>query len=110
MADTDAIEADLDGSVSPPRNNGEIVFAQPWERRVFGLTLALCRSQHCEWEAFRQRLIRRIADNATAPYWQNWALALEDVLARASLVAPDELGSRHLDLLRRPAGHDHPTR
>ena len=27
-------------TVSPPRNNGEIVFAAPWERRAFGLTVA----------------------------------------------------------------------
>ncbi len=36
-----AIDADLDGRLSPPRDNGELVFAAPWERRAFGLTMAL---------------------------------------------------------------------
>ncbi len=101
------IDADLEGPVSPPRDNGEIVFEAPWEQRVFGLTLALCRSQACDWEAFRQRLIRHIADNPDVPYWQNWALALEDVLAETATVTPSELDARNRELLNRPPDHDH---
>ncbi len=99
------IDADLAGPVSPPRDNGEIVFAAPWEQRVFGLTVALCRSQVIAWERFRQSLIRHIADGPEVPYWQNWALALEDELAHT--VAPSELDVRQQELLKRPAGHDH---
>lgn len=101
------IDADLRGPASPPRDNGEIVFAAPWERRVFGITVALCRSGACEWEAFRQRLIRRIADDETRPYWHSWAAALEDVLAGSSVVTRAELDGRHIEMLNRPAGHDH---
>ena len=43
MAEQAEIDADLEGPVSPPRDNGEIVFAAPWERRLFGVTVALCR-------------------------------------------------------------------
>jgi nitrile hydratase accessory protein len=101
------IDTDLTGPVSPPRQNGEIVFAAPWERRVFGITVALCRSHTCEWERFRQRLIRRIAQDEAMPYWQNWSLALEDVLAETATLTPAELDARHRRLLERPAGHDH---
>jgi nitrile hydratase accessory protein len=99
----DAIDADLEASVSPPRDNGEIVFAAPWERRAFGLTLALCRSGRCDWEAFRARLIARIAEDEERDYWASWAAALEDVL-------PIERGD--VDALERayrarPHGHDH---
>src|SRR5512134_3604247 len=97
------IDADLEGPVSPPRDNGEIMFAAPWEQRVFGLTVALCRSGTCEGESFRQKLIRHIADDEDAPYWQNWARALEDVLAETSTVTPSELDVRQRDLLARPA-------
>jgi nitrile hydratase accessory protein len=107
MADPAGIDADLQGPVSPPRDNGEIVFAAPWERRVFGITVALCRSGACEWEVFRQRLIRRIAQDETQPYWRSWTAALEDVLAGSSAVTRDELDGRHLEMLNRPAGHDH---
>ena len=106
MADRTDIDADLEGPVSPPRDNGEIVFAAPWERRLFGVTVALCRST-CEWETFRQQLIRRIAEDETRPYWRSWAVALEDVLAGSSLVTAAELDARLLEMQNRPAGHDH---
>lgn len=99
------IDADLAGPVSPPRDNGELVFAAPWEQRVFGLTVALCRSQVIGWERFRQKLIRHIADEPEVPYWRNWALALEDVLA--GTVSSAELDARQHELLTRPPGHDH---
>jgi nitrile hydratase accessory protein len=103
----EAIETDLEGQVSPPRDNGEIVFGAPWERRVFGVTIALCRSGSCEWERFRGRLIARIAEDETRPYWENWATALEDVLAESAALAPAELDARHEAFLARPHGHDH---
>jgi nitrile hydratase accessory protein len=107
MSESVGIDADLDGPVSPPRDNGEIVFAAPWERRVFGLTVALCRSDACEWESFRRRLILRIAEDESRPYWTSWAAALEDVLAETSTLGPAELDIRQRELLARPPGHDH---
>ena len=32
---------ELEGVAAPPRANGELVFAAPWESRVFGVTMAL---------------------------------------------------------------------
>jgi nitrile hydratase accessory protein len=107
MADRGDIEADLDGPVSPPRDNGEIVFAAPWERRVFGLAVAACRSGACDWEAFRTRLIARIGADETRPYWQNWAAALEDVLGQTEVLDPGELDERSAQVSSRPAGSDH---
>ncbi|MGH2832769.1 MAG: nitrile hydratase accessory protein [Solirubrobacteraceae bacterium] len=107
MAETLTIDADLEGPVSPPRDNGEIVFASPWERRVFGLTVAVCRSGACEWESFRQQLIGRIAEDEKRSYWNSWAAALEDLLADTATLARTELDARHQELLARPAGHDH---
>ena len=107
MAEQAEIDADLEGPVSPPRDNGEIVFAAPWERRLFGVTIALCRSANCDWETFRQLLIQRIAEDATRPYWQSWVAALEDVLAGSSLVTPAEFDARQLEMRNRPTGHDH---
>jgi nitrile hydratase accessory protein len=107
MADKPSIDADLEGPASPPRDNGEIVFGAPWERRAFGLAVALCRSGGCEWEAFRGQLIGRIAEDPGRPYWQSWAAALEDVLAQTSKLVPAELDARHHGLLERAAGHDH---
>jgi hypothetical protein len=107
MTEQSRLDADLTGPVSPPRDNGEMVFDAPGERRVFGLTMALCRSDACEWEAFRQRLIRRIADDDTRPYWHSWAAALEDILFDTATLLPAELDARHRQSLQRPPGHDH---
>ena len=107
MSESVGIDADLEGPVSPPRDNGEIVFAAPWERRVFGLTVALCRSDACEWEGFRRRLIGRIAEDETRPYWKSWAAALEDLLAETSMLDRAELDARQREFLARPPGHDH---
>jgi len=106
-ADSPSLDADLVGPLSPPRDNGELVFAAPWERRVFGLTVAACRSGACDWETFRTRLIRRIADDDTRPYWQSWTAALEDILDDNAVLARGELDEQHQEILSRPAGSDH---
>ena len=103
----ETIDSDLEGDVSPPRDNGEIVFAAPWERRVFGITIALCRCGACEWEDFRQRLMARIAEDEARPYWESWAAALEDVVASGGALAATELDARYEAFLARPHGHDH---
>ena len=108
-ADSPSLDADLLGSLSPPRDNGEIVFAAPWERRVFGLTVAACRSGACDWETFRRRLIGRIADDDTRQYWLSWAAALEDILEDTAVLARGELDEQHREILSRPAGYDHHT-
>ena len=107
MPDTRNLDADLDGPVSPPRDNGEIVFTAPWERRVFGLAVAACRSGACDWDSFRRRLIARIADDETRPYWQSWAAALEDILEKSNVLERGELDNRCVELSARPAGYDH---
>src|SRR3954447_3846642 len=96
----DAIEADLEGPVSPPRDNGEIVFAAPWERRAFGLTVALCRSGRCDWDGFRERLIARMAEDEQRDYWESWAAALEDVAP----VDGGEVDALHRAYRQRPPG------
>lgn len=107
MSEAAGIDADLQGPLTPPRDNGELVFAAPWERQVFGITVALCRSPQCGWEDFRRRLIAQIARDETRPYWQSWASALEDLLADTGTLTRGELDTRQQELLARGAGHDH---
>jgi nitrile hydratase accessory protein len=105
---------DLAGPAAPPRRNGELVFEAPWESRLFGVTLALCRAGCFEWEEFRQALIAAIAEweRAGHPpeswrYYRCWASALERVLASRGLCSAPELESRLRALAARPPGHDH---
>lgn len=97
---------DVDGPAAPPRTNGELAFAQPWERRLFGVTMALTRSTF-EYADFRERLIAQIADDPERPYWRSWELALEHMLSAACRLDPLDLQRRHEQFLARPHGHDH---
>ena len=105
---------DVDGPAAPPRSNGELVFAAPWESRAFGLALALHAGGVFEWEDFRQQLISVIADwerehdnDEEWSYYRCWLTALQAVLAERGVVESGDVVTRARQLSERPAGHDH---
>ncbi len=105
---------DVAGPAAPPRSNGELVFAAPWESRAFGLTMALVDRGVLSYDAFREALIARIAGwEAEHPagecfsYYRCWLQALEQVVLAEALVSADDLALRSRTFARRPAGHDH---
>ncbi len=90
--------ADMVGSESLPRRNGELVFHDDWERRAFALAIALCEQGHYEWDEFRHHLIASIAaedDTAEDPdpnapgYFEHWLAALEKTLANIGMIPPE---------------------
>jgi nitrile hydratase accessory protein len=102
------------GPAAPPRSNGELVFAEPWESRAFGMAIALYDAGLFGWPEFQAALISRIAAWEAAPppgqpwsYYQHWLGALEDVLARVGTLGAGEITTRAAELAHRPAGHDH---
>ncbi len=106
-------ELDLAGPAAPPRRNGELVFAAPWESRVFGVTLALHERGLFVWEEFRERLIREIAFEerrhaggpGTFAYYACWLRALEDLLDSKALLPRDELARQLRELASQPPDH-----
>lgn len=98
---------DTTGPAAPPRSNGELVFAAPWEGRAFGLAVALAEAGVFTWDGFRDRLVARIAADPAAPYYGCWLAACEDVLVAAGRLEGAEVLGRAADLAARPAGHDH---
>ena len=44
-----------DGPAAIPRRNGEPVFNEPWESRVFGMAVGLCERGFYDWDEFRDR-------------------------------------------------------
>jgi len=102
---------DLDGLAALPRRNGELVFAEPWESRVFGLTMALHEAGAFSWEEFRSRLIdeirREAEDSEGQGYWRAWRCAFESLLHAKGICASGELDGRTRTLAARPPGHDH---
>ena len=106
---------DWDGALSPPRRNGEIVFDEVWESRLFGMTMALYEAGAFQWDEFRERLIAAIAawerDHGTGAadyrYWDCWLEAFEHLVAAKGMCATDTLASRVAKFAARPHGHDH---
>ena len=105
---------DVEGPAAPPRDNGELVFAEPWESRAFGLAMALSAGGVFEWEDFRQQLIAAVAEaerdadrDEPFTYYRCWLLALERVLDAGGVVSTEQLWTRAKELDARPSGHDH---
>ena len=85
----------LDGTTTVPRRNGELVFDEPWQGRVFGMAVALSERGLLPWEDFRQALIAEIAAaearGGEFRYYDAWLAAFERVLAARGAVRPEEL-------------------
>jgi nitrile hydratase accessory protein len=86
---------DLGGVTAVPRRNGELVFDEPWQGRVFGMAVALSEQGRLPWEEFRQALIAEIAAaearGGEFRYYHAWLAAFERVLAARGAVRPEEL-------------------
>ena len=51
----------VDGPSAPPRSNGELAFAEPWESRAFAMAVMLHEAGVFTWDEFRTALVTRIA-------------------------------------------------
>jgi nitrile hydratase accessory protein len=89
------VVAAMRGPAALPRRNGELVFEEPWQGRVFGMAVALHERGAYEWEEFRQALIGRIAaaERRGGPfaYYEIWLETFEALLDVKGLVTRDEL-------------------
>jgi nitrile hydratase accessory protein len=94
------IAADISGPAAIPRRNGEPVFNEPWESRIFGAAVALCERGLFEWDEFRERLIAEITaadigrDSSTGPqstYYERFLSALERLLVDKGICAKEEI-------------------
>ena len=112
---------EVDGPAAPPRANGELLFAEPWESRAFGMAVTLADAGAFTWDEFRERLVARIARweaahavdeplPASSPdfrYYHCWLDALESLLVAHGTLAASDVTDRTAHLADRPAGHDH---
>jgi len=91
----DRVVAIMEGRAALPRKNGELVFEEPWQGRVFGMAVSLHERGLYEWEEFRQGLITHIAEGERRAgpfsYYEVWLQTFEALLARKGLVTATEL-------------------
>lgn len=63
-----------------PRDNGELVFAAPWQGRALALAVELIERLGLPWDEFRQRLITAVGEEPERPYYESWTSALESLV------------------------------
>ena len=101
------------GPAAPPRANGELVFAAPWESRIFGVTLALLEAGRFAWPEFQARLIAAIERHEAEVgegeyhYYACWLEAFRSLATDKGWLDAATLEALERELAARPAGHDH---
>ncbi len=80
------IPADLD----IPKQDGEPVFAEPWEARAFAMVVNLHERGAFTWSDFQSALIEQISSSEKSgtcqPYYINWLRAAEKLFEQRALV------------------------
>jgi len=73
-----------------PRSNGEPVFAEPWQARVFAMAGALAGAGICDWS----RLEPLLGSDDQPADFERWLDLLESTLEDQGLVSAAELHER----------------
>ena len=83
------------GAVTPlPRDNGELVFEEPWQGRALGMAVVVLERTGLSWADFRRHLVAAIAARPPGPepespataYYSAWLDALGALLAEHRLL------------------------
>jgi hypothetical protein len=81
------IDAALDGATALPRDNGELVFEEPWQGRALGLGVAVMERYAIPHAEFRDHLASAIAsrsdragESAATAYYACWLDVVERIL------------------------------
>lgn len=106
-----------DVRVRPPMTNGELVFEEPWQGRVFGMARLLAETGRYSWDEFRAYLIEEIGRweaSAAASgsdegyrYYDRFLAAFQALLKDKGLLDGDDIEVRFSAFAARPHGHDH---
>jgi nitrile hydratase accessory protein len=87
------IDAALAGRAPLPRDNGELVFEEPWQARALGMGVVALERTGTPWAEFRRYLVAAIerhpggpGDSPATAYYSAWIEALEGLLAERGLI------------------------
>lgn len=92
-----------------PRRSGELMFDAPWEKRGFGMAVALCEQGLVPFDDFRWRVAAAISTWERANYGreeqfhfgERWVAALERLLIERGIVSKEEIDRRTAELTTR---------
>ena len=82
------------GAQTPlPRDNGVLVFEEPWQGRALGMGVVALQRTGASWGEFRRHLVAAIAarprgdgESEATAYYAAWLDALEGLLAERELL------------------------
>ena len=84
-----------------PSEDGEPVFAEPWQAQAFALVVALHRQGRFAWREWVDTLVAEIrasparpGESANDAYFRQWQAALEHIVTRKGLTEPEALDAR----------------
>ncbi len=90
-----AVDRALGDETPLPRDNGELVFEEPWQGRALGMGVVALQRSGASWAEFRAHLATAIAtrpeaadESAATAYYACWLDALEALLAQRGLLDP----------------------
>lgn len=82
------VDRELGAAAPLPRDNGELVFEEPWQGRALGMGVVAVERSGVSWPEFRRHLAAAIAarpeiegESAATAYYACWLDALESLLA-----------------------------
>lgn len=92
-SDLATVDAALGAEAPLPRDNGELVFEEPWQGRALGMAVVALNRLGVPWADFRRHLANAIAarptnrdDSPATAYYTAWLNALETLLAERGLI------------------------
>lgn len=93
MTSLAAVDAGLGSTTPLPRDNGELVFEEPWQGRALGMGVVVLERTGASWEEFREHLVAAIAarpqragETAATAYYAAWLDAVQALLAARGLL------------------------
>src|SRR5881409_1435549 len=82
----------MNGAAALTRKNGELVFDEAWQGRIFGMTVAMSHEACFAWREFQSHLIDEIAhaerEGESSSYYERWLHAFEQLLADKACSTP----------------------
>lgn len=103
--------SEMRGGAALPRENGELVFENPWEARAFGIAVVLNNQGTYPWRDFSAGLAEEIgsaeSSDVESTYYERWLASLVRLAIAMGLISEDELENKTHEIAETD-DHDHP--